>query len=190
MITVKRKTVLDLARAVGAMLFILTPLLAAAQAAPAMRGPLTLHLLGTATYGSFNSGTNSYGYSLGGFVQTSHLWGLEVRGAYLRWGSAESRFDTMIGPRVAFHYGRFSSYGDVLVGVGHPLARLNGPKSTLVSSTGAEVKLLGGVDYYATHHLSIRLGEISFAEYYALPKSLSAIDFSGGFVYHIPVRER
>ena len=91
---------------------------------------------------------------------------------------------------MALHFARFSPYVDVLVGVGHPLARVDGPKSKLISGTGTEVKLLGGVDYYATHHLSIRLGEISFAEYYALPKSVSAIDVSAGLVYHTPVRER
>ena len=86
MIPVLPKLVPYLARSVGAMLLIFTPLLAGAQVVPDMRGPLTVHLLGAYTYGSTVGGTNSYGYSLGGFVQTSHLWGLEVRGAYLRWG--------------------------------------------------------------------------------------------------------
>lgn len=190
MIPVRAKTVCDLARVFGAVLFLLTSLMARGQVSPAMRGPMTIHLLGTYTYGSINGGTNSYGYSLGGFVQTSHLWGLEVRGAYLRWGSDESRFDVQAGPRVAFHLRRISPYGDVLIGAGHPLARPNGPKSRLISGTGSELKLLGGVDYYASHHLSFRLGEISFAEYYALPKGVSAIDVSAGLVYHLPVRER
>jgi hypothetical protein len=189
MITVKPKIVLDFARALGAMLFIFATALAGAQAAPSMRGPLSIHLLGTYTYGS-SDGYNSFGYSLGGFIQTPHLFGLEARGDYLRWGSAESRFDALAGPRVALHFARFSPYGAVLAGVGHPLARLNGPKSPLQSGNGVAVRLLGGVDYYATHHLSIRFGEISFAEYYALPKSVSGIDVSGGLVYHIPVRER
>ena len=190
MIHVRPKTVCDLARVLGAMLFLLTSLLARGQVSPAVRGPMTIHVLGTYTYGSINGGTNSYGYSLGGFVQTPHLWGLEVRGAYLRWGSDESRFDALAGPRVAFRFRRFSPYGDVLIGLGHPLARPNGPKSRLISGTGSEVKLLGGVDYYSTHHLSVRLGEISFAEYYALAKGVSAIDVSAGLVYHVPVRER
>jgi hypothetical protein len=191
MTPVKPKTVLDFARAVGLLLVVLTPLLAGAQVGPEMRGPLSIHLLATYTYGSSDGGThNNYGYSLGGFVQAPHLWGVEVRGTYLRWGSGESRFDAMAGPRAALHFARFSPYGAVLVGWGHPIAWTDGPKSRLVGATGTEVKLLGGVDYYATHHLSIRLGEISFSEYYALPKGVSAVDVSGGFVYHISPRER
>jgi hypothetical protein len=187
----KARTIRNFGRALGILFLLFTPLIGRAQVGPEMRGPLAIHLFGTYTYGSSDGGThNNYGYSLGGFVQTSHLWGLEVRGTYLRWGSDESRFDALAGPRVAIHFARFSPYGAVLVGVGHPIARLNGPKSKLQSGNGAEVKLLGGVDYYATHHLSIRLGEISFAEYYALPKGVSAIDVSAGLVYHLPVRER
>jgi hypothetical protein len=187
----KARTIRNFGRALGILFLLFTPLIGRAQVGPEMRRPLAVHLFGTYTYGSSDGGThNNYGYSLGGFVQTSHLWGLEVRGTYLRWGSDESRFDALAGPRVAIHFARFSPYGAVLVGVGHPIARLNGPKSKLQSGNGAEVKLLGGVDYYATHHLSIRLGEISFAEYYALPKGVSAIDVSAGLVYHLPVRER
>jgi hypothetical protein len=187
----KASTARNFGRALGVLFLILTPLMARAQVVPEMRGPVTIHLLGTYTYGSSDGGAhNSYGYSLGGFVQMPHLWGLEVRGTYLRWGSDESRFDAMAGPRVAIHFARLSPYGAVLVGVGHPLARLNGSKSKLESGTGTEVKVLGGVDYYATHHLSIRLGEISFAEYYALPKGVSAIDISAGLVYHLQFRER
>ena len=187
--SVEPKIVLHFARALAALSFMVTPFLAGAQVVTAMRGPLTIHVFGTYTYGSAGGG-NSYGYSAGGFAQTAHLWGVETRGSYLRWGSDESRFDALVGPRVAFHFRRFSPYGIVLLGIGHPLARLNGPKSTLESGTGAEVKLLGGVDYYATHHLSLRIGEVSFAEYYALPKGVSAIDVGVGLVYHIPFRER
>ncbi len=187
----KARTTRNFGRVIGALFLLLTPCAVSAQVVPEMRGPLTIHLLGTYTYGSSDGGThNNYGYSLGGFVQTSHLWGLEVRGTYLRWGSDESRFDAMAGPRAAMHFARFSPYGAVLVGVGHPLARPNGPKSRLESGNGSELKLLGGVDYYATHHLSIRLGEISFAEYYALSKRVSAVDLSAGLVYHFPVGER
>jgi hypothetical protein len=191
MISVKPKTVLNFARALGALLFIFTPLLARAQVAPEMRSPPSLHVFGNYTYGSSDWGTShNFGYSLGAFVQTRHLWGLELRGDYLRWGSDNSRFDVVAGPRVAIHFARFSTYGAVLVGAGHPIERVKGPKFRLESGTGAELKLLGGVDYYATHHLSLRLGEISFSEYYALPQGVSAIDVSAGLVYHLQFRER
>jgi hypothetical protein len=178
-------------KAIGVLFLLLTPLMGRAQVVPEMRGPLAIHLVGTYTYGSSDWAVyHSYGYSLGGFLQAPHLWGLESRGSYLRWGINEYRYDALAGPRVAPHFTRFSPYGAVLVGVGHPITRVNGPKSPLQSGTGAEWKLLGGVDYYATHHFSIRLGEISFAEYYALPKGLSAIDVSAGLVYHLQFRER
>jgi hypothetical protein len=191
MIPVKLQTVLDFARAVLVLLLVFAPLLARAQVGPDMRDPLAIHLFGTFTDG-FSSGgrQNNYGYSLGGFVQTRHFWGLESRGTYLRWGSAESWFDALAGPRVAIHFARFSLYGAALGGVGHPIARTHGPKSRLESGNGVAWKVLGGLDYYAGRHFSVRLGEISFAENYALPRDVRAVDFSGGVVYHIPVRER
>jgi hypothetical protein len=191
MIPVRPKAVLDFAQVLVVLLLVSAPLLAGAQVGPAMRGPLAIHVFGTFTDG-FSSGgrQNNYGYSLGGFVQTGHLWGLETRGTYLRWGSAESWFDALAGPRVAIHFARFSPYGAVLGGVGHPIARTHGPRSRLESGNGVEWKLLGGVDYYAARHFSVRLAEISFAENYALPRGVRAIDFSGGLVYHIPARER
>jgi hypothetical protein len=191
MISVKPKTILDVARAAAALLVIFIPFLAGAQVAPEMRSPPSLHVFGTFTDGFTSGGRqNNYGYSLGGFVQTRHLWGLEGRGTYLRWGSAESWFDALAGPRVAIHFAAFSPYVAVLVGVGHPIARVPGTKSRYESGNGVEWKVLGGVDYYAARHFSLRLGEISFAETYALPRGVRAIDFSGGIVYHIPVRER
>ena len=189
--SVEQKAVRHFVRTLGAVSLFLMPLLARAQVVNPGRRPLSIHVFGTYTYGSSDRGSNnSFGYSAGGFLQSSHLLGFETRGSYLRWGSAESRFDALAGARVAHHFDRFSPYGAVLLGVGHPLARLNGPKSQLVSGTGTELKLLGGVDYYATHHLSLRIGEVSFAEYYALSNGVSAIDVSAGFVYHIPFRER
>src|ERR1700677_832314 len=109
MIPVKPKTVLDFAQVVVALLLIFSPLLAGAQVGPDMRGPVAIHLFATYTDG-FSSGgrQNSYGYSLGGFVQTRSLWGLEGRGTYLRWGSDVSLFDAMAGPRLALHFARFS----------------------------------------------------------------------------------
>ncbi len=193
MISVKPKTILDFARAVGALLAISVPLLAGAQVEQARRGPMTIHLFGTYTYGStdwFWHENARYGYSLGGFLQTRHLLGLEARGSYLRWGNNGSQFDALAGPRVTHHFWRFSPYVAALGGVGHPIARVHYHDSPFESGNGGEWKLLGGVDYYASHHLSFRLGEISYAEMYALPKSLSEVDLSGGVVYHIPVRER
>jgi hypothetical protein len=173
------------------LFLLLTPFAVRAQVAPEMRGPLTIHLFGNYTYGSSDGSTNhSAGFTLGGFVQAPHLFGFESRGSYLYWGVQERRYDALFGPRVALHFSRFSPYGAVLAGAGHPITWKTGINSSFKSGTGFEWKFLGGVDYYATHHFSIRLGEISFAECYGLPKGISAIDVSAGLVYHLPVGER
>lgn len=192
----KAMTARNLGQAVGALMFLFAPWIGHAQVGPAMRIPLSVHLFGTSTAG-ISSGPNanntgSLGYSLGGFIQTPHVFGAEVRGSYLRWGSDQQRFDALGGFRAARHYSRFSPYGVVLAGIGHPIIRTNGPKSPQESNDGFEWKLGGGVDLYSGRHWSLRAGEVSYSIVYALPgRSISSFDFSGGIVYHIPVmRER
>jgi hypothetical protein len=189
MFPVKSKTVLDFARAVGALLLVFAPLWAGAQVGPEMRSPPSLHVFGTATDG-ISGGNNSTGFTLGAYMQTRHVWGFEVRGAYLHWASNEFRYDAMLGPRVGLHFGRLSPYGAAMGGEGHVVKRKNGPRSPFESNSGGEWKLLGGVDFYAGHHFSIRLGEISYSTLYAFQQGISSVDFSSGFAYHIPVRER
>ncbi len=185
---VKSKTVLYFARAVGALLVVFTPLLAGAQVIPAMRRPPNFRVFGTATSG-YSDGNNSTGFTLGGYMQTRDVWGFELRGAFLHWATNEFRYDAVGGPRVALHFGRLSPYGAAMGGEGHVVKRKDGPKSAFESNSGGEWKVLGGVDFYAGHHFSVRLGEISYTTAYVLSQGISSVDFSSGFVYHIPVRE-
>jgi hypothetical protein len=187
----KARTTRNFGRAIGILFLLLTPFAVRAQVAPEMRGPLTIHLFGNYTYGSSDgSANNSAGLTLGGFIQAPHLFGLESRGSFLYWGTQERRYDALFGPRVALHFSRFSPYGAVLAGAGHAVTWKTGINSSFRSATGVEWKLLGGVDFYAGHHFSIRLGEVSYAKIYVFQNDLSSIDFSGGIVYRLPVRER
>jgi hypothetical protein len=192
MISSEMKAVRNLGRAIGFLFLIFTPLLASAQVGPEMRGPVTIHLFGNYTYGSSNwSNNDSAGYTLGGFVQLPHLFGLESRGSYLHWGTNEHRYDALFGPRVALHFARFSPYGVVLGGVGHVVVwhTASPHYNVLTGETAPEWKVLGGVDFYAGRHFTLRLGEVSYAKVYVFQNGVSPIDFSGGVVYRIPVRE-
>jgi hypothetical protein len=55
---------------------------------------------------------------------------------------------------------------------------------------GGEWKFVGGVDFDAEHHVSIRLGEISYVRVYALQQNLSSTDFSARIVYRFNGWER
>jgi hypothetical protein len=187
MIPSRLKKFLDLAPRIGVLLLVFGPSIVCAQVSPEMRRPLSIHVFGGYTYGSSDWSTNhSSGITLGGFVQSQHLWGLEARGSYLHWGTEERRYDAVFGPRVALHLGRFSPYGTVLVGVAHPITWTNGINTSFRNGNGVEWKLLGGVDFYAGHGLSIRLGEVSYARVYAL-QGLSPVDFGAGLVYRFPI---
>lgn len=191
----KAMTTRNFGLTIGALMFIFAPCMAHAQAAPPMRFPLSINLFGTYTDGISNgpstNNTNTYGYSLGGFIQGPHIFGGELRGSYLRWGTDQQRFDALGGVRAGRHYARFAPYGVALAGIGHPIIRTNGPNSPQESSNGFEWKLVGGVDFYAAHHWSLRAGEVSYSTIYALPgRNISSFDFSAGIVYHVPQRER
>ena len=184
-----------LGRAMGTLMVIFAPWMGHAQVGPAVRLPLSVHVFGTYTGGNASgpktNNTTSYGYSLGGFIQTPHFLGGEIRGSYLRWGTDQQRLDALFGLRGGWHHGRFSPYGVALVGAGHPIIRTNGPKSLQESGTGFAWKLGGGVDFYAGRHWSLRAGELSYSMVNALPhRNISAFDFSAGLVYHVPARER
>jgi hypothetical protein len=126
MIPGKPKHIVDIGRMIVVLAVLFLPFAIDAQVGPDMRSAPSLHVFGTYTYGSSDwSSNSSEGFSLGGFLQTPHLWGLESRGGYLHWGTNEFRYDALAGPRIAFHFARFSPYGAVLAGVGHPVVRKN-----------------------------------------------------------------
>ena len=192
MILSRATTALGLGHAVAFLFVLFTPVAVRAQVVPEMRGPLTIHLFGNYTYGSSDWSLNhSYGFTLGGFVQAPHLFGFESRGDYLHWGTREHRYDALFGPRIAYHFSRFTPYGTVMGGVGHVVSWQTASHRDNIYSidTGGEWKVLGGVDYYAGHHFSLRLGEISYAKVYVFQNGVSLVDFSGGVLYRVPVRE-
>lgn len=191
MILSKSKTLFDVVRVTGNLLLLFASGVVRAQVGPAMIPAPSLHIFGAYT-SSFSEGTNkaSFGYSIGGFGQTSHLWGIETRGSVLRGGTNERRYDALVGPRVALHRSKLSPYAAALAGI----ARVDTwqPKggNYLLDTygNGGEWKILGGVDYYARDRWTIRLGEISYGEIYLSKHGLTTIDYTAGIAYRLPKR--
>jgi hypothetical protein len=168
------------------LLLLLIPAGAMGQVIPAMKAAPHYYGFGTYSYGhsDWNSDT-IYGFTLGGFMQTSHIWGVELRGSMLRWGSQSAQEDIAVGPRGALSFGRFTFYGAPLFGAAN--ARWQGtPGSSYNRSTiGAEWKVLGGADFRLTRKISIRLGEASYSRIYILRHGLTPTTFSTGVVFRL-----
>jgi hypothetical protein len=131
-----------------------------------------------------------FGYSLGGFYQTRHLIGVEVRGSIQRRQNTQHQESALAGPRLALHFGPFSPYLSVLGGAGNGWRYLNPPTVGVhnpqpVEGTGPQWTIAGGADFHLTHHLGFRLGELSYSEIYLKHWSLSPLNLSAGIVYRI-----
>jgi hypothetical protein len=127
-----------------------------------------------------------YGFSAGGYLQTRHLLGVEVRGSLLKWGSDQHEESALAGPRAALHLGRFSPYISGLVGIGNAWSRnLNSEPSLITEATGLQWSILGGLDLHLTHHLRLRVGEVAYSQIYLPKRTLSPLNASAGFVYRI-----
>jgi len=126
-----------------------------------------------------------YGVSLGGYWQTRHVVGAEVRGSILRWGSDEHEESALAGPRFALHYRRISPYASVLFGAGNAWSRSLPPANKLTEGLGLQWSALGGLDVYAAHHFSFRAGEISYSKIYRPQKTMTQVGASFGIVYRI-----
>lgn len=142
---------------------------------------------GNFTYGysDWHPDSTIYGYTLGGYIQTSHLWGLETRGTLLRWGGKAAQADALFGPRATVHLRRFAPYSALLGGIGHARWQKDPTSSYDRSGSGGEWKLIGGVDFYWTHRISIRLGEVSYAKIYVLQHGLTPTTYSAGLVFRL-----
>ena len=187
MILMKSKVVRVLGRTIGFLVLLYMPSCGSAQSLQPVRNPPSIHVFGTYNLGSSDFGVNhSAGYGIGGYVQSLHLWGGELRGSYQRWGYQERRYDAVFGPRIVVHRGRFSPYGEFLGGTGHQIKWHHNDPLSFHSNTGGEWKVLGGVDFYAGHHYSVRFGEVAFSRLYVF-QGVSAVDFTAGVVYRIPV---
>jgi hypothetical protein len=131
-----------------------------------------------------------YGFSLGGYLQMPHVLGVEVRGSINRWGGEEHQEAALGGPRASVHLGPFSPYIAVLGGEANSWRWQNPrhtgqPEPTLVEGLGPTWSALGGVDFHVRHHLSIRLGEVSYGKTYLKNWTLTPITGSVGIVYRI-----
>jgi hypothetical protein len=129
-----------------------------------------------------------WGFTAGGYVQTRHVLGFELRGSVTRWGGHEHQETGLIGPRAALHVGRFSPYISVLGGEANSWSwRQPGNRKLWVEEKIApELSILGGLDVHVGHHLSLRLGEASYSQIYRSDRTLNTLGASAGVVYHIP----
>jgi hypothetical protein len=167
---------------------------ASGQAVPALKYPLNLSAFATFTdakpdlhyYGDYAV----YGLSAGGFYQTSHVVGVELRGSLLRRGGIEHDESILAGPRAALHFGRVSPYLSFLGGAGNawwwnnpPARREPGPR--LDEAVGAQWSLIGGIDVRVHHHVKLRVGEISCGKIYMQERTLTPLTASAGIVYRL-----
>jgi hypothetical protein len=167
---------------------------ASAQVVPAFRGKPDLSIYGTlpvnATpdFGYFAPVV--FGYQLGGFLQTQHLLGIEVRGTIQRRFNTQHQESALGGPRFALHYGPFAPYVSILGGGGNGWRYLNPPivgkkNPQPIEGTGAQWTVAGGVDYHVTRHLRLRLGDLSYSKNYLKNWNLTSLNFTAGLVYRI-----
>lgn len=126
-----------------------------------------------------------YGVSLGGYWQTRHVVGAEVRGSILRWGSDEHEESALAGPRFALHFGHASPYVSVLFGAGNAWSRSLPPENKLTEGLGPQWSAIGGLDVYVAHHFSFRAGEVSYSKIYRPQKTMTQLGASVGVVYRI-----
>ena len=131
-----------------------------------------------------------FGYSLGGYLQTPHLIGAEIRGSIQRRENVEHQESALIGPRVAMRFGRLVPYSSFLVGAGNgwrfrqpPVAGQKHIKP--IEDTGLQWTITGGVDYKLSHRFSVRVGEISYSKLYLKEWNLTPLNFTAGVVIRL-----
>jgi hypothetical protein len=172
------------------VLILFGPQMALAQVRPAARLAPDISIFATATGAKPNFrylyDFAVYGFSAGGFWQTRHLLGVEVRGSILRWGSDEHEESALAGPRAALHFGRVSPYGSLLLGAGNAWSRnLPGKPPRIIEDVGLQWSVLGGVDFRLAHHLRLRVGELGYSKIYLPDRTLTQLTASAGLVYRI-----
>ncbi|WP_263368344.1 porin family protein [Edaphobacter bradus] len=88
----------------------------------------------------------------------------------------------LLGPRYAFHYGRFSPYAKVLLGVGRfKYIFSNAPTATY---TYKIYSLGGGLDYQATKHFSVRAFDFEYQKWPGYNSNgLTPLDYTFGAAY-------
>jgi hypothetical protein len=165
-----------------------------AQVMPSVRLPPSVAIFGTFTavkptfhiIGDFTL----WGGTVGGYIQSPHLFGLEARGSINRWGGYEHQEAILAGPRAAMHFGRFTPYAAALGGAAHSsLWYVTGTGVNLKpypDQVSADISALMGVDFHMAHHISLRLGEAQYSRILRSDRQLNSLAASAGIVYRIP----
>src|SRR5580700_4756281 len=154
---------------------------ASAQVGPASRQAPDISIFATATDAKPNFrylyDRAVYGFSAGGFWQTRHILGVEVRGSILKWGSDQHEESALAGPRAAMHFGRFTPYACGLVGGGNAWSRnLPGKPPFIIEDVGLQWSILGGLDVRLAHHFRLRAGELAYSNIYLPNRTLKALN--------------
>ncbi len=166
------------------------PHIASAQVGPAVRLAPDISIFATATGAKPNFrylyDRAVYGFSAGGFWQTRHILGVEVRGSILKWGSDQHEESALAGPRAARRFGRFTPYACGLVGAGNAWSRnLPGKPTFIIEDVGLQWSILGGLDVRLAHHFRLRVGELAYSQIYLPQRTLTPLNASAGLVYRI-----
>jgi len=175
----------------GALLLSLAAQSAFAQVAPPVRYASPFRVLVEFTDGKPDLGNYGdlavYGFTIGGFTESSHILGTEMRGTMLRSGGYDHEETALVGPRAAFHFGRISPYLSLLAGGGHSWWYSNapnkGPKPVQKSGVGLQWTAVSGIDVYMNRQFSIRVGELSYSNVYVGGRTLTPVTASVGVVY-------
>lgn len=126
-----------------------------------------------------------YGFSAGGYVQTRHLVGAELRGSVTSWGGRAHQESVLAGPRFALHWHRMTPYADLLGGEAHALIISPGPGRPITDKSGLDWSVLGGVDVYWARHWYLRAGEVQYSSIYTSEHNLRPFAGSVGLVYRL-----
>src|ERR1700759_2272643 len=163
------------------VLILLGPHIASAQVGPAVRLAPDISIFATATDAKPNFrylyDRAVYGFSAGGFWQTRHILGVEVRGSILKWGSDQHEESALAGPRAARRFGRLTPYACGLIGAGNAWSRnLPGKPPFIIEDVGLQWSILGGLDFRLTHHIRLRAGEFAYSNIYLPNRTLKALN--------------
>ena len=176
-----------------ALLFSAAACTASAQVIPAFS------VANVSAFGTFTTVKPDYGYygdlavygiTLGGFMQTRHLVGLEARSSLLRSGGIEHEEAALVGPRFVLHFANVTPYVSVLGGVANAWRWSNPPNTgdpppRMLGGFGPQWSVLGGLDIRLNHRFVIRMGELSYAKTYTKNWALTPLTASAGIVYRI-----
>ena len=131
-----------------------------------------------------------FGLTLGGYLQTRHVVGAEVRGLLMRSGGIEHEEVMVAGPRFAEHFGNVTPYVAVLGGVANAWRWSNPPNAgepppRMLGGFGPQWQVVGGVDIRMNHRFVFRVGEVSYAKTYVKAWGLTPLTVGAGFVYRL-----